>query len=219
MASSELTPPPEPAGGARPADCHWPAVLAAVADPAFMHDTEFRIRCANRAYAALAGLDMAAIIGRPYWEIFPKGNGPLPGCAAAARQSTHGEISEEVTAQGRIFHSRALALYDAAGVYQAAIHILEDISERRWQETELRYQQGRLEEIERVFRLGITTLRSRAKRDALSQELAYLATHDRLTGLPNRPLLLDRLQQAVLYGSVTGAWSRSPASTSTTSSG
>ena len=154
MSSPKRTPPPKPAGGARSADYHWPTVLAAVADPAFIHDTEFRIRCANRAYAALAGLDMAAIIGRPYWEIFPKGDGPLPGCAAAARQSTHGEISEEVSVQGRVFHCRGLALYDAAGVCQASIHFFEDISERRRQETELRYQQSQLEEIERVFRLG-----------------------------------------------------------------
>lgn len=46
---------------------------------------------------------------------------------------------------------------------------------------------------------GITALRERAEREALTRELAYLSTHDRLTGLANRALLVDRLQLAMSY--------------------
>ena len=48
-------------------------------------------------------------------------------------------------------------------------------------------------------------LESRTSKLAVSlaeanQELTYLALHDSLTGLPNRTLLRDRLQQALLIG-------------------
>ena len=46
---------------------------------------------------------------------------------------------------------------------------------------------------------GIITLRERAERNALTQERAFLATHDALTGLANRPLLIDRLQQVLSH--------------------
>src|SRR3970282_232192 len=36
------------------------------------------------------------------------------------------------------------------------------------------------------------------ERQRYEEQLAYRATHDELTGLPNRQLLLDRLQQSVL---------------------
>ena len=37
-----------------------------------------------------------------------------------------------------------------------------------------------------------------SERQHQEEQLAYRATHDELTGLPNRQLLLDRLQQAIL---------------------
>ena len=56
-----------------------------------------------------------------------------------------------------------------------------------------------LEEVADDLAFGIVTLRERAERDALTQERAYLATHDPLTRLANRPLLVDRLQQALSH--------------------
>ncbi|MEK7322671.1 MAG: diguanylate cyclase, partial [Pseudomonadota bacterium] len=154
MATSKRESPPTPAGSST-GDYHWPAIVDAMRDPAFVHDARFRILHANRAYAALAGMEVAATIGRPYWEAFPKGDGPLPACAAAMRNLPHDEITEELRlASGQIFTSRSFGLYDADGVYLASVHILEDITAQRRQEADLRYQKTRLEEVERVFRLG-----------------------------------------------------------------
>ena len=51
------------------------------------------------------------------------------------------------------------------------------------------------------------------------EELAFLATHDALTGLPNRTLILDRVEQMLVRSRrSTDARSRRCSSTSTTSS-
>ncbi len=54
-----------------------------------------------------------------------------------------------------------------------------------------------LEELANDLAFGIETLRTRARHAAAELQLAYLAQHDVLTGLPNRLLLRDRFDQVV----------------------
>ncbi len=49
------------------------------------------------------------------------------------------------------------------------------------------------------------------------EELSFMATHDALTGLPNRTLILDRLEQMLARSARTRGRSRRCSSTSTTS--
>ena len=44
--------------------------------------------------------------------------------------------------------------------------------------------------------------------EAANQQLRHLATHDALTGLPNRVLLDDRLEQAIAHADREAAPSR-----------
>jgi diguanylate cyclase (GGDEF)-like protein len=57
---------------------HWIAALDVVSDPVVMHDAQGRILHANSAYAARAGAGVDALVGRFYWEAFPKLPGPPP---------------------------------------------------------------------------------------------------------------------------------------------
>jgi diguanylate cyclase (GGDEF)-like protein len=62
---------------------------------------------------------------------------------------------------------------------------------RKWENDRLvRDQMLRLEEVIRARTRGL---------EAANQQLRHLATHDALTGLPNRALLDDRLQQAIAH--------------------
>jgi len=106
----------------------WTATLDAVKDPVFVHDKEFLILRANEAYARHAGLPVKEIIGKPYWQIFPKRSGPLPSCRSATL-AEKGDTNEELTlASGRHFHSRSFCQKED-GDYQCT-HILEDITDR-----------------------------------------------------------------------------------------
>lgn len=109
----------------------WQDTFDALQDPIFLHDKDFRIIRSNQAYARQAGMDISAIIGKPYWEVFPSGNGPLPQCRGSSEGSA-APHSEEVTLDsGETFLSRSFAVHDAQGSYLHSVHILEDISEQR----------------------------------------------------------------------------------------
>jgi len=108
----------------------WVSAFDAVPDPIFMHDREYRIVRANRAYAALAGLDFAQLLGRPYWEAFPKGAGPSAACEHAMHTLAPDEEDVRLDT-GRVFHSRVFPVRDAQGAYLYSIHILEDVTRQR----------------------------------------------------------------------------------------
>ncbi|MDQ7000611.1 MAG: PAS domain S-box protein [Mariprofundus sp.] len=117
------------------AKTEWEQTFDAVTDPVFSHDEYFQIIRANRAYAEHAGMSVQDVIGKPYWQVFPKCEGPLPGCLhACAKGKTEGkragEAEEEVrTEDGRIFLSRNYSMSDAKGKLYA-VHFMEDITER-----------------------------------------------------------------------------------------
>ena len=114
----------------------WMVALDVVPDPIFLHNKEFRVLRANRAYAARAGMSFDEFIGKPYYQIFPKLSGPLSTCQRALR--TRQVEAEELTLEsGGIIRSRSTPVFDAQGEYLHSIHILEDITERRTNETKI----------------------------------------------------------------------------------
>ncbi|BCB27593.1 hypothetical protein SKTS_24790 [Sulfurimicrobium lacus] len=109
----------------------WVDAINAIASPIFIHDQECRIVRANRAYAARAGLKPGEFVGKPYWEVFPKGKGPLPGCVHAYKEHQTDEGRDEVvTAEGNIFLSNSFVIRDKFGEYLHSVHVMEDITER-----------------------------------------------------------------------------------------
>lgn len=62
-----------------------------------------------------------------------------------------------------------------------------------------------LEEMANDLAFGIITLRTRAEHVAAKERVAYLASYDSLTGLPNRLLLRDRFEHATLIADREGA--------------
>jgi|GEM_PF-2338516 len=129
---------------------NWEEAFDAIREPIFLHDQAFRIVRANRSYAQLAGLPFRAFIGRPYWEAFPKGSGPLPHCAAALEGSIDLEAGQEEeeefeTDDGRNFLSRAFYTTREDGSFRYSVHILEEMTEQyrllqQVQESEARYR-------------------------------------------------------------------------------
>ena len=111
----------------RRAKLEWQAVFDSISQPIFLHDDGFRVTRANKAYAEAAGLDVGDVIGQPYWEVFPRREGPMASCTKA--QQSHKEESEEFGVDGKIYHTRAFFAEYISGE-QYSVHILDDITER-----------------------------------------------------------------------------------------
>jgi PAS domain S-box-containing protein/putative nucleotidyltransferase with HDIG domain len=127
----------------RRAHHEWLAALDTIKDPIFMHDAEYRVTRSNRAYANLAGLSVKEVIGKPYYAMFPKRDGPLPLCAHLADGGGEGE--EEVAAEnGRTYLSRTASVTDADGRFLYALHIMYDVTERKQMELAVRDGEERL---------------------------------------------------------------------------
>ena len=110
----------------------WRDAFDAVHDPIFLHDKDYRITRANQAYAQQAGKKVQDVIGKLYWDVFPKGKGPLDQCLnLVERQATNGKSEEIKLESGESFLSRSFAVRNAQNHYLYSVHILEDVTRQR----------------------------------------------------------------------------------------
>ncbi len=112
----------------------WLAAFDELDEPVFIHDRDFRILHCNPAYAAFAGQPMEAIVGRPYWQVFPKLAGPLGNCVEALRRGSTAQKSELTAAAGQVFLSHDITAHRPSGEFWYSRHMMENISARRDQE-------------------------------------------------------------------------------------
>ena len=109
------------------AELEWHAAFDAESDLMFLYDSSYRLVRANRAYAERAGLSPDELIGKPYWEVFPRQHGPLP--EPHEEESAPNAADSEVRIDtGEVFLSRSTPVHDKAGKYLCTLHILQDIT-------------------------------------------------------------------------------------------
>jgi diguanylate cyclase (GGDEF)-like protein len=100
--------------------------------------------------------------------------------------------------------AHANPIHDASGALVGAVNVLVDISERKRVQEQLRRAREeidqRVEQRTRVLRQANRILLAEvAERKLAEERIRHLAQHDHLTGLPNRLLLADRVEQAMLH--------------------
>lgn len=105
-------------------------VFEKMEDPAFFHDPQFRLILANAAYFREAGVTEGEALGKPYWEVFPKNDGPLPGCNAVVLYGEDTLSIDEIAVGDKTFLSRGYLLTEEFGKAIHSFHILSDITNR-----------------------------------------------------------------------------------------
>ncbi|MDP2166828.1 MAG: GAF domain-containing protein [Thermodesulfovibrionales bacterium] len=129
----------------------WEETFDSIASPIFIHDLNYKVVKANKAYREVSGFGFEDIIGKPYWEIFPKMDGPLPSCKKAIESGNTEEKTGEIkTPSGGTFISDAFPIYEE-GKPVAFVHVFKDISK-------LKKAQERIKEEARIshFMLELT---------------------------------------------------------------
>jgi PAS domain S-box-containing protein len=117
----------------------WESALDVVEDPIFLHDRNLRILRCNSAYQRCAGLPFNLIVGRLYYEVFPKTDFLVQRCRWAIEAAMSNEcVSEEVLVGDTIYNSREFSIRNGEGVYLYSVHILENVTERKKAEAHLR---------------------------------------------------------------------------------
>jgi PAS domain S-box len=108
----------------------WQALFDSVTDPIFVHDADMRIIRANLAYSQHAGMPIDELLGRPYWQVFPKHDGPIASCIHA-REDGEQKDEEFTLENGKTFTSSAFPIKDECGLTHYSLHIMKDVSDHK----------------------------------------------------------------------------------------
>ncbi len=162
----------------------------------------------NARFSEMFGWPSNELIGQPTRIVYPSaeafaaiGRIASPILGSGARLDTEAVMMKR---DGSTFWCRVLAkAIDSTDNGKGTIFIVEDITERkRTQEAILRARDElELRVRERTAELATANALLQVEiheRRAAEEQIRHLANHDVLTGLPNRRLLVDRIEQAVL---------------------
>jgi PAS domain S-box-containing protein len=118
----------------------WELTFDVVPDPVFFVDDQCRIQRANRAAAALLGLEPSQLIDKYCYEVLHDRAEPLPGSPFQRMLMTGKEERRdlEVARLGKVFDVTVSPLFDASGTAYGSVHVLRDITDRKREEEALR---------------------------------------------------------------------------------
>ncbi|WP_024850962.1 PAS domain S-box protein [Hydrogenovibrio kuenenii] len=108
---------------------YWVSALDSVTDPIIIYDNDFHILLCNKAYQQLAKLKFKEIIGKRYFEVFPKLDEPLHAYTASLKTLTPKE--QEIHIDDKCFRSRAYITHDEERTTSYIVNILEDITDHK----------------------------------------------------------------------------------------
>jgi PAS domain S-box-containing protein len=188
------------------AQIEWQTAFDAVQDPIFIHDADFRIVSANRAYATRAGLPIAELAGKLYWDVFPKLAGPMPACRSLKERAAVVE-DRVVVANGETFTSRAFPTMDSSAKHGHFVHVMQDITQREQDEKVLarkeRYYRKLIEGGSDVFiqidRAGTLRYRSESGKQLTGWDTADVLGTQLTDYVPAHSLPLVRNAMAELF--------------------
>lgn len=163
-------------------------ILNTIPDPVFVQDRSHRWVVLNQAYGRFIGADIEDLIGKTVYDIFPKQEADAfyQADEQVLQQQEEQEYEETLTDLFGKTYSVATkrSLHRDADGNLLLVGVIRDITMRKSLEESLRNTTQELSQTNQELRESQT-------------RLYYLANHDPLTGLPNRQLFQEKLQQSI----------------------
>jgi len=128
------------------ANQEWESTFDAVPDLIYIHDADYRILRANRAFAEWAGLPSSQVIGRRCQEVFAGLDLLCLGCLHVEAVTGGGPVPEEVRdpRTGKIYWVTTSPGRDREGKLCCFVHVARDITEIKQAEEQLQVQNREL---------------------------------------------------------------------------
>jgi len=163
-------------------------VINTIPDPIFVKDQSHRWIVLNEAFSRFLGHPLSLLLERSDYEFFPPDEAAVFQAqddwvfSCGKEQETEEKFTDVQGVTHQIATKRSLHRDAAGNVF--LVGVIRDITERKRMEEELKQTAAEL-------------VRSNAELKTSENHLRYLAHHDVLTGLPNRQLFVERLEQAL----------------------
>jgi PAS domain S-box-containing protein len=123
----------------------WETTFNSISDPVSLHDRDFRIVKANKAFADTVGMKIEEILGKTCYEIIHGTAEPWPNCphqrVLASVQPITAEFLEPRL--GKYLHVSASPIFNDKNELIGSVHIAKDMSDRKRGEEALRRSEQR----------------------------------------------------------------------------
>lgn len=143
----------------------WESTFDAVPDPIYIHDAEYRILQANKAFTEWIGLPLSQVIGRRHHEVLAGLDGFCLGCPSARAAEGKRSITDEVVdpRTGKIYWVTTSPARNLEGGICCFVHVARDITEFRQAEEQLQMRNRELlalyQQVEQDRQMKATLLR------------------------------------------------------------